>query len=392
MEEVVLVSGCRTAIGKLSGSFENMPASDLAAAVIKEAVSRAGIEPAQVDQVILGCVGQVMEDGYIARHAAVKAGMPVEVPAYTVNRICGSGLEAINTAARWIQTGDADVIVAGGAENMTMMPYYLRNARSGYRLGHGELEDGITHLLSDPFSKDHMGITAENLADKFGISREEQDEIAARSQQRAVAAIEAGRFKDEIVPLEVKVGRETKTFDTDEHPRASSDKEALAKLRPAFKKDGKVTAGNASGINDGAAAVVVMSKSKAGELGITPKLRIVARAEAGVEPALMGMGPIPAVRKVMDKAGMAVDQMDVIELNEAFASVAAACSNVLGLDAEKTNPNGGAIALGHPVGASGAILTVKLMYELERSQGKFGLVTLCIGGGQGIATIFERVS
>ena len=392
MEEVVLVSGCRTAIGKLSGAFENMSASDLGAAVIKEAVSRAGIEPAQVDQVILGCVGQVMEDGYIARHAAIKAGMPVEVPAYTVNRICGSGLEAINTAARWIQTGDADVIVAGGAENMTMMPYYLRKARSGYRLGHGELEDGITHLLSDPFSKDHMGITAENLADKFGISREEQDEIAARSQQRAVAAIEAGRFRDEIVPLEVKVGRETKTFDTDEHPRASSDKEALAKLRPAFKKDGKVTAGNASGINDGAAAVVVMSKSKADELGIKPKLRMVARAEAGVEPALMGMGPIPAVRKVMDKAGMAVDQMDVIELNEAFASVAAACSKVLGLDSEKTNPNGGAIALGHPVGAGGAILTVKLMYELERSQGKFGLVSLCIGGGQGIATIFERVS
>ena len=392
MEEVVLVSGCRTAIGKLSGAFENMSASDLGAAVIKEAVSRAGIEPAQVDQVILGCVGQVMEDGYIARHAAIKAGMPVEVPAYTVNRICGSGLEAINTAARWIQTGDADVIVAGGAENMTMMPYYLRKARSGYRLGHGELEDGITHLLSDPFSKDHMGITAENLADKFGISREEQDEIAARSQQRAVAAIEAGRFKDEIVPLEVKVGRETKTFDTDEHPRASSDKEALAKLRPAFKKDGKVTAGNASGINDGAAAVVVMSKSKADELGIRPKLRMVARAEAGVEPALMGMGPIPAVRKVMDKAGMAVDQMDVIELNEAFASVAAACSKVLELDTEKTNPNGGAIALGHPVGASGAILTVKLMYELERSKGKFGLVSLCIGGGQGIATIFERVS
>ena len=392
MEEVVLVSGCRTAIGKLSGAFENTSASDLGAAVIKEAVSRAGIEPAQVDQVILGCVGQVMEDGYIARHAAIKAGMPVEVPAYTVNRICGSGLEAINTAARWIQTGDADVIVAGGAENMTMMPYYLRKARSGYRLGHGELEDGITHLLSDPFSKDHMGITAENLADKFGISREEQDEIAARSQQRAVAAIEAGRFRDEIVPLEVKVGRETKTFDTDEHPRASSDKEALAKLRPAFKKDGKVTAGNASGINDGAAAVVVMSKSKADELGIKPKLRMVARAEAGVEPALMGMGPIPAVRKVMDKAGMAVDQMDVIELNEAFASVAAACSKVLGLDSEKTNPNGGAIALGHPVGASGAILTVKLMYELERSQGKFGLVSLCIGGGQGIATIFERVS
>ncbi len=390
MEEVVIVSGCRTAIGKLSGSFENMSASDLAATVLKEAVSRAGIEPDKVDQVILGCVGQVMEDGYIARHAAVKAGLPIEVPAYTVNRICGSGLEAINTAARWIQSGDADVIVAGGAENMSMMPYYIRKGRSGYRLGHAELEDGIIHLLSDPFSNEHMGITAENLAEKFDISREEQDKVSARSQARAAAAIEAGKFRDEIVPIEVKVGRETKVFDTDEYPRAT-DMEALAKLRPAFKKDGKVTAGNASGINDGAAAVVVMSQSKADELGVKPQLRMVARAEAGVEPAVMGMGPIPAVRKVMDKAGMTVDQMDVIELNEAFASVAAACSNELGLDEEKTNPNGGAIALGHPVGASGAILTVKLMYELQRTQGKFGLVSLCIGGGQGIATIFERV-
>ena len=391
MEDVVIVSGCRTAIGKLSGAFENTSASDLAAAVLKEAVSRAGIEPDQVDQVILGCVGQVMEDGYIARHAAVKAGLPVEVPAYTVNRICGSGLEAINTAARWIQSGDADVVVAGGAENMTMMPYYIRKGRSGYRLGHGELEDGILHLLSDPFSSEHMGITAENLAEKFDIGRDEQDKVAARSQERAVAAIEAGRFRDEIVPIEVKVGRETKVFDTDEFPRASTNMEALAKLKPAFKKDGKVTAGNASGINDGAAAVVVMSKSKADELGVKARLRLVARAEAGVEPAVMGMGPIPAVRKVMDKAGMTVDQMDVIELNEAFASVAAACSNELGLDEAKTNPNGGAIALGHPVGASGAILTVKIMYELERTQGKFGLVSLCIGGGQGIATIFERV-
>ncbi|MCH8025942.1 MAG: thiolase family protein [Chloroflexi bacterium] len=391
MEEVVLVSGCRTAIGKLSGAFQKMPASDLGAAVIKEAVSRAGVAPDQVDQVILGCVGQVMEDAYISRHAAVKAGLPIEVPAYTVNRICGSGLEAINTAARWIQSGDASIIVAGGAENMTMMPYYVRSARAGYRLGHGQLEDGILHMLGDPFSKEHMGITAENLAEKFGVTREEQDEVALRSQQRATAAIEAGRFRDEIVPLEVKVGRKTEIFDTDEYPRPDADMESMAKLRPAFKKDGVVTAGNASGINDGAAAVVVMSRTKADELGIKPRLRMVARAEAGVEPAVMGMGPIPAVRKVMDKAGMQVDQMDVVELNEAFASVAAACSKVLGFDVEKTNPNGGAIALGHPVGATGAILTVKLMYELERSKGRFGLVSLCIGGGQGIATIFERV-
>ena len=391
MEEVVLVSGCRTAIGRVGGAFQNFSASDLAAVVIREAVNRSGVKPEQVDQVILGCVGQVMEDAYIARYAAVKADLPIEVPAYTVNRICGSGLEAINTAARWIETGDASVIVAGGTENMSMMPYYIRNARYGYRLGHGELEDGIQHLLSDPFSKSHMGITAENLAEKFGVSREEQDEVALRSQQRAGAAIKDGKFKDEIVPVEIKTRKETTIVDTDEHPRPDTAKEALAKLRPAFKEGGVVTAGNASGINDGAAAVVVMSRAKADELGIKPRLRLVARAEAGVEPALMGMGPIPAVRKVMEKAGMETDQMDVVELNEAFASVAAACSKVLGLDQEKTNPNGGAIALGHPVGATGAILTVKLMYELERRQGRFGLVSLCIGGGQGIATIFERV-
>ena len=391
MEEVVVVSGCRTPIGRLGGAFQDFSASDLAAVAIKEAVCRAGVKPEQVDQVILGCVGHVMEDAYIARYAAVKAGLPVEVPAYTVNRICGSGLEAINTAARWIECGDASVIVAGGAENMSMMPYYVRNGRYGYRLGHGQLEDGIQHLLGDPFSKSHMGLTAENLAEKFHVSREEQDEVAARSQQRAGAAMAAGKFKDEIVPVEVKAGRETKMIDTDEHPRPDTSKEALAKLRPAFKEGGVVTAGNSSGINDGAAAVVVMSRSKADELGLKPRLRLVARAEAGVEPSIMGSGPIPAVQKVLKKAGMAVDQMDVIELNEAFASVAAACSTVLGLDQEKTNPNGGAIALGHPVGATGAILTVKLMYELERRQGRYGLVSLCIGGGQGIATIFERM-
>jgi acetyl-CoA C-acetyltransferase len=391
MEDVVLVSGVRTAIGKFQGAFSNTPASDLAAAVIREAVNRAGIEPAQVDQVVLGCDGQVMEDGYIARHAAVKAGLPIEVPAYTVNRICGSGLEAINTAARWIQTGDAEVVVAGGAENMTMMPYYLRNARAGYRMGNGEIEDGVVHLLTDPFNRYHMGVTAENLADEYEVPREVQDEYALRSQERAAAAISAGKFKGEILPIEVTVGRDKVTIDTDEHPRATT-MEALGRLRPAFKEGGRVTAGNASGINDGAAAVVVMSQRKAEELGVKPKLRLVARAEAGVRPEIMGSGPIPAVEKVLQKAGMSIDQIDVVELNEAFASVAAACSAALGMDTEKVNPNGGAIALGHPVGATGAILTVKTMYELERTGGKYGLVSLCIGGGQGIASIFERVS
>ncbi len=391
MGEVVLVSGARTAIGRFGGAFKDTPASDLAAVVIRAAVERAGIQPAQVDQVILGCVGQVMEDAYIARHAAVKAGLPIEVPAYTVNRICGSGLEAINTAARWIECGDAEVVVAGGVENMSMQPYYVRYARFGYRLNHGVLEDGIQHLLGDPFSKVPMGITAENLAEKFGVSRQEQDEVALRSQERAARAIAEGRFRDEIVPVEVRNGRETVVVDTDEHPRQTT-LEKLAALKPAFKEGGSVTAGNASGINDGAAAVVVMSRKKAEELGVKPRLRMVARAEHGVEPSIMGSGPIPAIQKVMKKAGLTVDQMDVIELNEAFASVAAACSNALHLDPEKTNPNGGAIALGHPIGATGAILTVKTMYELERRGGRYGLVSLCIGGGQGIATIFERVS
>ncbi|HZP56530.1 MAG TPA: thiolase family protein [Dehalococcoidia bacterium] len=390
MEDVFIVSGARTPIGKFQGAYSNLPASDLGAIVIKAAVERAGLKPEHVDQVVLGCVGQVMEDGYISRHAAVKAGMPIETPAVTVNRICGSGLEAINTGARYIQTGDAAVVVAGGAENMTMMPYYLRQARGGYRMGNGVLEDGILHLLGDPFSKAHMGITAENLAEKYEVSREAQDEVAMRSQERAAAAIAAGKFKDEIVPVEVKAGKETVTIDTDEHPRQTT-MEALAKLRPAFKEGGMVTAGNASGINDGAAAVVLAGAEKVRELGLKPRLRLVARAESGVEPSVMGEGPVPAVQKVLAKAGMTIDQIDLVELNEAFASVAAACSTALRLDPEKTNVNGGAIALGHPVGATGAILTVKLMYEMERRGARYGLVSLCIGGGQGIASIFERV-
>jgi acetyl-CoA C-acetyltransferase len=390
MEDVVIVSGVRTAIGRFQGAFSNLPASDLGAIVIKEAVARAGLKPEQVDHVILGCVGQVMEDGYISRYASVKAGMPIETPALTVNRICGSGLEAINTAGRYIQAGDASVVVAGGAENMTMMPYYVRQGRTGYRMGNGVMEDGILHLLGDPFSKVHMGITAENLAEKYEVSRQAQDEVAMRSQERAIAAIAAGRFKDEIVPVEVKQGKETVTFDTDEHPRATT-LEALGKLRAAFKEGGMVTAGNSSGINDGAAALVVMSASKATELGLKPRMRLVARAEAGVEPSIMGAGPITAVQKALAKAKLSIEDIDLIELNEAFASVAAACSAVLRLDPEKTNVNGGAIALGHPLGATGAILTVKLMHELERRNAKYGLVSLCIGGGQGIATIFERV-
>jgi acetyl-CoA C-acetyltransferase len=391
MEEVVIVAGARTAIGRFQGGFSNTPASDLGAAAIKEAVARAGLKPDQVEHVIMGCVGQVMEDGYLSRYASVKAGMPVETPALTVNRICGSGLEAINTAARYIETGDAEIVVAGGAENMTMMPYYVRQGRAGYRMGNGTLEDGILHMLGDPFDKVHMGITAENLAEQYEVSRQTQDEYAMRSQERAAAAQASGKFQDEIVPIEVKQGKETVVIDKDEHPRQTS-MEALGKLKPAFKPDGMVTAANSSGINDGAAAVVLMSARKARELGLTPKLKLVARAEAGVEPRIMGSGPIPAVQKALKKANLTVDQIDLVELNEAFASVAAACSTALHLDDEKTNVNGGAIALGHPVGATGAILTVKLMYEMERRQSKYGLVSLCIGGGQGIATIFERPS
>ncbi len=391
MVDVVLLGGVRTAIGTLGGSLSETPASDLAAAVIREAVSRAGLEPERVDQLVLGCVGQVAEDGYISRHASVKAGLAIETPSYTVNRICGSGLEAINTAARWLETGDAEVVVAGGTENMSMMPFYLRKARFGYRLGNGELEDGTMHLITDPFERVAMGVTAENLADRYEVSRETQDEFSVRSQQRAREAIDAGRFKDQILPLEVKQGRETVTFDTDEHPRDTTT-EALGRLRAAFRDGGTVTAGNASGINDGAAAVVVTTDAKAQELGLKPVLRMIARAESGVEPSIMGSGPIPAVEKVLAKAGLTVADMGVIELNEAFAAVAAACSSALELPAEKTNPNGGAIALGHPVGASGAILTVKTMYELERTGGRYGLVSLCIGGGQGIATVFERVT
>ena len=390
MEDVVIVSGVRTAIGRFNGSLANTPAAVLGSTVIKEAVDKAGIEPGDVDQVIMGIVGQVAEDAYLSRVATINAGLNIETPAVNVNRLCGSGLEAINSAARYIETGDAEVVVAGGAENMTRLPYYLRRARSGYRLGHDTVEDGVVKLLSDPFEGYHMGITAEKLAVEFAISRVAQDELAAASQRRALNAIEKGYFKDQIVPLTVRKGREERVFDTDEFPQNSS-LEKLSQLRPVFKEDGMVTPGNASGINDGASATVVMSAAKAESLGVKARLRLVARAEAGVDPSIMGSGPIPAVNKALEKADMTLEQMDVIELNEAFASVACTCASELSLDAEKTNPNGGAIALGHPVGATGNILTVKLMHEMERTGARYGLVSMCIGGGQGIATIFERL-
>ena len=390
MRDVVIVSGVRTAIGRFNGSLAHTPAAVLGSTVIKEAVDKAGIEPGDVDQVIMGIVGQVAEDAYLARVAAINAGLDIETPALNVNRLCGSGLEAINSAARYIETGDAEVVVAGGAENMTRLPYYLRRARSGYRLGHDTVEDGVVKLLSDPFEGYHMGITAEKLAAEFAISRTAQDELAAASQRRALNAIEKGYFKEQIVPLTLRKGREEHVFDTDEFPQHSS-LEKLAQLRPVFKEDGTVTPGNASGINDGASATVVMSAAKAESLGVKARLRLVARAEAGVDPSIMGSGPIPAVNKALEKADMNLAQMDVIELNEAFASVACTCASELSLDAEKTNPNGGAIALGHPVGATGNILTVKLMHEMERTGARYGLVSMCIGGGQGIAAIFERL-
>ena len=391
MEDVVIVSGVRTAIGRFGGGFVGTPAAALGAIAIREAVARAGIAPEQVDQVILGCAGQFGEDAYIARVAAVNAGIPQSVPAYTVNRLCGSGLESINTAARWLETGDAEVIVAGGAENMSRYPYSLHGARWGQRMGNAEATDGLLEILNDPFSRYHMGITAENLVEQWSLGREELDAFSVESHERAIRAIDAGRFQDQIIPVETKQGRKTITIDTDEHPRRDASAESLGSLRAAFKPDGHVTAGNASGINDGAGAVVMMTARKAAELGLTPKLRLVGRANSGVDPTIMGTGPIPATRQVMERTGLSPADMDVIELNEAFASVALVCSRELGLNGEKTNPNGGAVALGHPVGATGTILTVKTLYELERIGGRYGLVTLCIGGGQGIATIFERL-
>jgi len=389
MKDIVVVSGVRTAIGAFGGSLKDFSASDLGGIAIREAVKRAGIAPEQVDEVAMGCVGQAAEDAYLSRLASVKAGIPTEATAITINRLCSSGLQSIVTAAMEITSNFAEIVVAGGAESMSNLPYYLRNARFGYRMGHGELEDGLVTALSDPFTRNHMGITAENVAEKYHVTRDQQDQFALESQQKAAKAIAAGLFKDEIVPVKVKVSKtEEKSFDTDEHPRKTTP-ESLAKLRPAFKKDGTVTSGNASGVNDAAAAVVVMTSQKAAALGLKPIVRLVDAAAAGVPPEIMGIGPVPAVKKLLKKTGVKLDDIGVIELNEAFASQSVACINELGLNPCNVNVNGGAIALGHPIGASGCIITIKLINEMVRRKSKYGLATLCIGGGQGLAVLFE---
>lgn len=392
MKEVVIASAVRTAVGTYGGSFKNVPAVDLGAVVVKEAIKRAGIKADQVDELIFGNVLQAGLGQNVARQVSVHAGIPIEVPSFTVNKVCGSGLKTVELAAQAIVAGEADIVIAGGTENMSQAPYVLNNNRWGQRMGDGKVVDEmIKDGLWDAFNDYHMGITAENVAEKWNITREEQDQFALTSQLRAEEAIKSGRFKDEIVPVEVPQRKgDPKIVDTDEHPRFGSTIEGMAKLRPAFKKDGTVTAGNASGINDGAAALVVMSKEKAEELGIEPLATIVSYASAGVDPSIMGTGPIPASRKALEKAGLKIEDMDLVEANEAFAAQSLAVVKELGLDIEKTNVNGGAIALGHPIGASGARILVTLLHEMAKRDVKHGLATLCIGGGQGTALIVRR--
>ncbi len=390
MDNIVIVSGARTAVGKFDGSLKEYEASDLGAFAIKAAIERAGIEASDVDEVVMGCVASAAENAFMARLCSVKAGIPYEAGALTVNRLCSSGLQAIVTGAMEIQAGFANIVAAGGGESMNNIPFYVRKARYGYRMGHGEFEDGLITALSDPFTRNHMGITAENIAERYNISREDQDAYACESQKRAAAARDAGKFKDEIVPVEYHVSRkETAIFDTDEYIRDNTTMESLAKLRPAFKKDGSVTAGNASGINDAGAAVILMKESEAKKRGIAPIVKIVDFAVAGVDPNYMGTGPIPAVKKLMEKTGLTVDDIGLYELNDAFAVQALCCIRELGLDIEKVNVNGSGIAIGHPIGATGAMITIKLMNEMKRRDERYGVATLCIGGGQGLAVLFE---
>ncbi|HBP37376.1 MAG TPA: acetyl-CoA C-acyltransferase [Clostridiales bacterium] len=389
-ENMVIVSAARTAIGKYGGSLSRSSASETGAIAIREAVARAGLEPSDIDEAVMGCVGTIAEDAYCARLCAIKAGLPAESAALTVNRLCASGLQAIITAAMEIDSGLADICVAGGTENMSNYPFYLRKARWGYGMGHSELEDGLITALSDPFSHEHMGVTAENIAAKYQISRQRQDEFAYKSQAKTKLAIESGLFKEDIVPVTIKISKkEEKVFTEDEFPRFDTSLEKLASLRPAFRPDGSVTAGNSSGINDAAAAVVVMKQAKARDRSIDPLAIIRDAAVAGVEPSLMGTGPIPAVRKLLARTGLDIADIGLIELNEAFAAQSLACIDELGLDENRVNVNGGAIALGHPIGASGCIITIKLISEMRRRGVRFGISTLCIGGGQGLAVLFE---
>lgn len=390
-KKIVLAGACRTAIGSMGESLSTVAPQELGSIVIKDALKRAGVKPEQVDHVYMGCVIQAGLGQNVARQASLKAGIPVETPAVTVNVVCGSGLNCVNMAAQMIISGDADIVVAGGMENMSLAPYLLKNARYGYRMNNGQIIDSMVNdALWDAFNDYHMGITAENVAEKWGLTREELDEFAAASQQKACDAVEAGRFKDEIVPVEIKKKKETVIFDTDESPRKGTTAQGISKLRPAFKKDGVVTAANASSINDGAAAIVVMSEEKAKELGVKPMATWVAGALAGVGPEIMGVGPVAATRKVMEKTGLSIDDFDLIEANEAFAAQSLAVARDLNFDMSKVNVNGGAIALGHPVGASGCRILVTLLHEMEKRDVKKGLATLCIGGGMGCATIVER--
>jgi acetyl-CoA C-acetyltransferase len=389
--EVVVLSGVRTAVGKYGGSLKDKPPTELAATVVREAVDRSGVQPADVDHVVFGNVIHTdVHDMYLSRVATVNAGLPVETPAFTLNRLCGSGLQAIVSAAQLVMQGDADVAVAGGAESMSRGLYGLPGLRWGQRMGEASAHDMMVGALTDPFDDCHMGVTAENVAVKWGVSREDQDRLAVESHRRATEAIQQGYFKEQILPLKLKSRKGTTVFDTDEHVRPDATLEGMAKLKPVFQADGSVTAGNAAGVNDAAAAVVLAERRVAEERGLAPLGRLVAYGFAGVEPRYMGIGPVPAVRAVLDKKGMKVEDIDVFEVNEAFAAQALAVMRDLELPPERTNPNGSGVSLGHPIGATGCILTVKALYELARTGGHRALVTMCIGGGQGIAAVFER--
>jgi acetyl-CoA C-acetyltransferase len=391
--EVVVTGAVRTAVGRYGGALKDIPPSELGAKVVAAAIDRSAVDPAAVGHTVFANVIHTdPRDMYMARVVSIDGGLPHDTPAVTVNRLCGSGLQAIVSASQMLLLGDCDVAVAGGAESMSRGPYWAPGARWGLRMGDGELIDATVGALTDPFDDCHMGITAENVADQWGVSREDQDAFAVQSHKRAAKATEEGRFADQILPIEVKQKRETVAFDTDEHIRPDASIDAMAKLKPAFSKDGSVTAGNAAGMNDGAAAVVLMDREYAEANGHTPLARLISYGFAGVDPSIMGVGPIAAVRQALDRADLKVDDLDTIELNEAFAAQALAVMRDLSLPEDRTNPNGSGISLGHPIGATGAILTVKALYELERIDGTYGLVTMCIGGGQGIAAVFERLT
>lgn len=392
MRDVVIVSAARTAVGSYGGALKTTPAVTLGEIVVKEVLARAGVKPEMVDEVIMGCVLQGGLGQNIARQISIAAGIPIEVPSMTLNKVCGSGLRAVSLAAQIIKAGDAEIIVAGGAENMSMAPYLSNSTRWGARMGDTKLVDMMVYDgLTDVFNQYHMGLTAENIVDQWGLTREELDAFSANSQQKAEAAIKAGKFKDEIVPVVIPQRKgDPIVFDTDEFAKFGTTEETLGKLRPAFKKDGTVTAGNASGINDSGAAVLVMSKEKADELGLKPICTIKSYASAGVDPKIMGIGPVPSTKKALEKAGMDVSQLDLIEANEAFAAQSVAVGRELGFDLDKLNVNGGAISIGHPIGASGCRILITLLYEMMKRDSKTGLATLCIGGGQGTAMIVER--